>query len=248
MKRLFLTLAAALPLMAYIDVTPIEIGEHPALSGSTSLSLSNRRGNTKKSEVGADINVRYDNNESSAFWLFGGYKYSDTEGKSIENRGSAHLRYLHKISAELYLESFLQSENNRINGIKSRLVAGGDIRWRIFDSTLYGKVYAAAGPIYEQIRFTDPQKDPLQRNIRVSSYLFYTKSFLTGARFNSYIYYQPKPQKFSDYNLYSLAELQTPVYKNFFLLLSLKYDYDSTPPTSVEKVDMEQRVSFMWKF
>ncbi len=248
MKRALLALLAAAPLIAYIDVTPIEIGEHPGLSGSTSLSLSNRRGNTEKTEVGADLNIRYDDNKSSAFWLFGDYKYTDTEGKSIENRGSAHLRYLHRMTPELYFETFLQSENNRINGIKNRFVAGGDIRWRLFSSKSYGKGYVAAGPIYEQIRFINPQTDPMQRNLRISSYIFYTSTFATKARFNTYIYYQPKPKSLSDYNLYSLAELQTPIYRNFFLLLSIKYDYDSTPPKDIEKVDMQQRVSLMWKF
>ncbi|WP_456404767.1 DUF481 domain-containing protein [Hydrogenimonas sp.] len=250
MKKLLSLLMLALPLLAYIDVTPIEIGEHPGLGGSAALSLSNRRGNTEKSEFSVDLNLRYDSNRTYAIWGFGGYQYSDTEGKSIENRGSAHLRYLHRIETPLYGELFFQTENNRINGIKSRFVAGGDLRWRLFDSSAYGRGYAALGPIYEQIRFIHPETDPIQHNLRISSYLFYSRSVTGGTRFNAYLYYQPRPDRFGDYNLYSLAELQTPLYRNFRLTLSITYNYDSTPPRygNVEKVDMAQRVSLLWKF
>ncbi|BBG64842.1 probable outer membrane protein STY1784 [Hydrogenimonas sp.] len=250
MKKALLSILPALPLLAYIDVTPIEIGEHPGTNGSIALSLSNTRGNTDKTEMSGDLNIRYDSNESFALWFFGGYKYTDTEGKSIQNKGSAHLRYLHRIYTGLYFESFVQSENNRINGIKNRSVAGADLRWRIFDTASYGRLYTAAGAILEQIRFIQPQVDPMQHNIRLSSYLFYTKAFDTEARLNAYIYYQPKIGGWSDFNLYSLAELQTPVYRNFFLLFSLTYNYDSTPPryNGVESADMEQKVSLLWKF
>ncbi len=251
MHKLFLLFsAAAVCAWAYIDVTPIEIGEHPNLSGSVALSLSNRRGNTDKTEISGDLTLRYDSNKTYALWFSGGYNYNDTEGKSIENRGSAHLRYLHKITPALYAEGFIQDENNRINGIKNRFVAGVDLRWRFFDTAAYGRGYLAAGPIGEQIRFVHPQTDPLQNNIRLSTYLFYTKSFETGARFNAYLYFQPKTGAWSDYNLYSLAEFKTPIYKNFFLLFSLTYDYDSTPPRygDIDAMDMEQKVSLLWKF
>ena len=250
MKKAVLLLASLLQLYAYIDVTPIEIGEHPGTGGSVGLSLSNTRGNTDKTEISGDLNIRYDSNRTHALWFFGGYKYTDTEGKSIQNRGSAHLRYLHKIDKTLYLESFIQTENNRINGIKNRSVAGGDIRWRFFDTPSFGRGYAAAGAMLEQIRFVEPDKDPMQHNIRLSTYLFYTKAFKTGARLNAYIYYQPKTDRWSDYNLYTLGEFQAPIYKNFSLVVSITYNYDSTPPKykDVDSMDMEQKVSLLWKF
>jgi len=242
--------AAALPLLAYIDVTPIEIGENPGTSGSIALSLSNKRGNTDKTEISGDLNIRYDSNRTHAIRFFGGYRYTDTEGRSIENRGSAHLRFLYRSSPSLYFETFIQTENNRINGIENRFVAGGDLRWRFFDDRLYGKGYAALGPICEQIRFLHPEVDPTQNNFRLSSYLFYTKTLNRGAHFNAYLYYQPKIGRWSDYNLYTLAEFKTPIYRNFFLLVSVTGDYDSTPPRygQIGSFDLEQKVSLLWKF
>ncbi len=250
MKKWMMLVVAVLPLFGYIDVTPIETGADPGLGGSVAMSLSDKKGNTDKTEISGDLNIKYDSNGSYAIWFFGGYKYTDTEGKSIENRGSAHLRYLHKITRALYFESFIQTENNRINGIKNRSVAGCDLRWRFLNTSSYAKAYVAAGTIYEQIRFVHPQSDPIQHNIRLSSYLFYTKLFEKGARLNAYLYFQPKLESWSDYNLYALAEFKTPIYENFFLLFSLTYNYDSTPPKygNIQSMDMEQKVSLLWKF
>jgi len=249
-KKLLSLFLLSLPLFAYIDVTPIEIGERPGLSGSAALSLSSKRGTTDKTEIDTDLNLRYDNNESFALWGFGGYKYTDTEGKSIENRGAAHFRYLHRLTKNLYPELFVQTENNRINEVDYRFVTGGDIRWRFFEREDFGKGYLGVGAIYERIRFIHPQTDPTQNNIRLSGYLFYTKSFPSRARLNAYIYYQPRVGAWSDLNLYSLAEFQTPVYKNFFLLFSFTYNYDSTPPLygSVDSVNIQQKLSLLWKF
>ncbi len=250
MKKFLLSILLSWPLFAYIDVTPVEIGERPGFSGSAALSFSNKRGTTDKTEIDTDLNLRYDSNESFALWGFGGYRYTDTEGKSIENRGAAHLRYLHRLSEKLYPEIFVQTENNRINEVDYRFVAGGDLRWRFFGSREQGKGYLGVGAIYERIRFIHPDTDPTQNNLRLSSYLFYTKSFPSKARLNAYIYYQPKIGSWSDLNLYSLAEFQTPVYKNFFLLFSITYDYDSTPPLygNVDSVNMQQKLSLLWKF
>ncbi|BDY12838.1 DUF481 domain-containing protein [Hydrogenimonas cancrithermarum] len=240
----------AAPLFAYVDISPIEIGEHPGTSGSLALSLSNQRGNTEKTEIGLDLDLRYDSNASYAIWALGGYNYTDTLGAQIENKGFAHLRYLYKISDPFYAEAYIQTESNKLREIENRSLAGAGVRYRFYDDRTYGRIYFGMGLLYERLRFSNPEIDPDEYNTRFSGYLHYSKNFSNKTEINAYLFYQPKIDAWEDYTVHSIAELQTPIFENFYLLLRLINNYDSTPPKNndVKTYDVAQKVSLMWKF
>ena len=251
-RRLHIALPCLLaaPLLAYVDISPIEIGEHPGTSGSLAISLSNQRGNTEKTETGLDLNLRYDSNAAYAVWALGGYNYTRTPGIQIENKGFAHLRYLYKINNPLYAETYLQTENNKLREIENRSLVGAGVRYRFYDDTTYGRIYFGMGLLYEQLRFSNPQVDPDEYNLRLNNYLHYAKIFVNKTEINAFLYYQPKIGTWKDYTIHSIAELQTPIFENFYLLLRFSNDYDSTPPrnNSVKTYDVAQKISLMWKF
>jgi len=249
-RSILLLCLLALPLFAYIDISPIEIGQHPATSGSLALSLSNQRGNTNKSDMGVNINLRYDSNTTYALWLLGGYNYTHIPGVQIENRGFAHLRYLYKIEDPLYAETYLQTENNKLREIQNRSLIGTGIRYRFYDNSRYGRIYLGIGLLYEYLRFSNTQVDPTEYNLRGNNYLHYTKRLKNKTEINAFIYYQPNIRAWGDYTIHSIAELQTPIFENFYLLLRFFNDYDSTPPKNnqVKQYDVSQRISLMWKF
>ncbi|RUM44810.1 MAG: hypothetical protein DSY46_04650 [Hydrogenimonas sp.] len=246
----FIVLLAAIPLFAYINVTPIEVGEEPGTTGSLALSLSTKRGNVETNEYTIDADVRYDSNSTYALWFFGGYNYAKAHDIEIENSGFAHMRYLHVLTPALYAEAFVQTEQDKFKDLSNRSLVGADIRYRFFSSSKYGKGYIGLGAILETIRYKNPQIDPNENNIRISNYLFYTKEFESKAIFNAFAYYQPRIDEFSDYTVISMAEVQFPIYKNFHLVVSIKANYDSRPPrfSDIKNYDVTQKTALLWKF
>jgi putative salt-induced outer membrane protein YdiY len=238
------------PIFAYINVTPIEIGEEPGITGSLAFSLSTKRGNVETNEYEVDTDVRYDSNTTYALWVFGRYNYAKTHDTEIENSSFAHIRYLYMITPSLYAETFIQTEQDKFKDLSNRSLIGTDVRYRFFSSQSYGKGYIGLGALLETIKYKNPQIDPNENSMRISSYLFYTKEFDSNTRFNAYVYYQPKIDQLSDYTILSMAEMQFPIYKNFNLVVSIKANYDSKPPISsdVKKYDVTQSTTFMWKF
>lgn len=249
-RLLFLGLLVSARVWAYVDITPIEIGENPGVSGSLALSLSNQQGNTEKLDAGVDGNLRYDSNTSYALWLLGGYNYTDVPGEEIENKGFVHGRYLQRFLPALYGELFFQSETNKLKEIENRTAAGAGVRFRFYDDAFYGRAYLGTGLLHEWLRFSNPKIDPDESNMRFFGYLLYSKVFENDTTINAYLVYQPKISEVSDYTLHSILEFQTPLLKNFFLLLRLVSNYDSTPPLNnhVKTYDVSQKVALMWKF
>jgi len=246
----FIALLAAVPLFAYINVTPIEVGEEPGTTGSLAFSLSTKRGNVETNEYTVDADIRYDSNSTYALWFFGGYNYAKAHDTEIENSSFAHMRYLHALTPELYGEAFVQTEQDKFKDLSNRSLIGADARYRFFSSSKYGKGYISLGTLLETIRYKNPQIDPNEDNIRLSTYLFYTKKFESKATFNAFAYYQPCINEFSDYTIISMAEVQFPIYKNFHLVVSIKANYDSRPPnfSDIKNYDVTQKTALMWKF
>jgi len=250
LTRFIVPLLSAVPLFAYINVTPIEVGEEPGTTGSLAFSLSTKRGNVETNEYTVDANIRYDSNSTYALWFFGGYTYAKAHDTEIENSGFVHTRYLHALTPTLYGEAFIQTEQDKFRDLSNRSLVGADVRYRFFSSSKYGKGYISLGAFLETIRYKNPQIDPNENNIRLSSYLFYTKKFESKATFNAFAYYQPCIDEFSDYTIVSMAEVQFPIYKNFHLVVSIKANYDSKPPnfSDIKNYDVTQKTALMWKF
>ncbi|WOE69945.1 DUF481 domain-containing protein [Hydrogenimonas thermophila] len=250
LTRFIAPLLVAVPLFAYINVTPIEVGEEPGTTGSLAFSLSTKRGNVETNEYTVDADIRYDSNSTYALWFFGGYNYAKAHDTEIENSSFAHMRYLHVLTPELYGEAFVQTEQDKFKDLSNRSLIGADARYRFFSSSKYGKGYISLGTLLETIRYKNPQIDPNEDNIRLSTYLFYTKEFESKATFNAFAYYQPCINEFSDYTIISMAEVQFPIYKNFHLVVSIKANYDSKPPkfSDIKNYDVTQKTALMWKF
>ena len=246
----FISLLTAVPLFAYINVTPIEVGDEPGTTGSLALSLSTKRGNVEINEYTIDADIRYDSNNTYAIWFFGGYTYAKAHDTEIENSGSAHLRYLYVLTPMFYGEAFVQTEQDKFKDLSNRSLVGADVRYRFFSNSKYGKGYIGLGTFLETIRYKNPQIDPDENNLRIDSYLFYTKEFESKATFNAFAYYQPCIDEFSDYTIVSMAEVQFPIYKNFHLVVSIEANYDSRPPkfSDIKTYDITQKTALMLKY
>ncbi|MCW8894575.1 DUF481 domain-containing protein [Sulfurimonas sp.] len=251
MKLLILiTLITTQYLFALVSIAPVEIGAKPGLSAEVEAGLETKRGNTDKDNYKASIRATYDENSSYVMWGELSGEYGKSNGVEDTNKAFSHVRYIHALTdnENLRYELFGQLENDDFRNIKSRVLGGAGLRYKIFNSQEKGKGYAGFGGFYEGIRYTNPLIDPAEDNTRLNSYLAYSIGFNNKASFSCTLYYQPKTNDFSDYVQSSELELKLNIFEELYLKFNASWNVDSKPPVGVEKSDFVQTTSFVFNF
>lgn len=244
-----LTLLISPSLFALVSIAPVDIGSKPGWSGNINGSIGSKSGNTEKDEYSLGTRIQFDEGENYLTWGTLTYDYATTRNVKNEDKLYAHLRYLHLIDhAEWVGELYAQTERDQIRDISERTLGGGGIRWRIFNSSEYGKGYAGLGAFAESVRYSHSQINPDENNQRLNSYLAYTKQFDNGPKFSYVGYYQPRFDKTSDYVSLQTVELLFPLYGKLNLALTAQYNYDSHPAIGIRSEDTVFKTSFVFGF
>lgn len=248
-KFVLIVLAMAVNSLAIVDIAPQEVGEKPGVSGNIAGAYADKSGNTQKKEYEASGRLQYDSNTSYLFFVQAAYERSTSLGVEIEREIYSHARYLYKLNeATLYAELFTQARHNRFKDIDLRLLAGGNLRWRIVNNACFGKLYLGAGAFQERIDYIPLSPEQDLDTLRGNSYIAYTQQFSDQARYSMIGYYQPSLEETSDEYASLLAELQINIYKKLYVNFIYEIDYDSKPPQGVAKQDKTLKTSISWKF
>ena len=235
MKLLFLLFLLFENLFAIITIVPIEIGAKPGVSGKFEAGLNTNRGYTDTDYYKTALRLKYDQNYNYALWSEFSGEYGKAGGIENINRLYAHIRLIHALSTTYIRdEYFIQGQENKFKALKKRRLAGGGLRFRLFETFKRARGYIGLGAMYEYIRHTDPLLDPNENNIRLNTYFAYTAKFNEDSHLAYTLYYQPKIDNTSDYVLSNKFELQLHIYLKLFLKLSVYYNADSVPPTSID--------------
>ncbi len=243
----FLLLFLSVSLEAVITIAPVNIGDKPGFSGSLKGSFETKRGNSDVDNYAAGIRGQYDNNISYVLWGDVTFSYGKASGETNTNKSYSHIRYIHALEMkELNYELFAQTEMNEFTMVKKRFLSGGGLRYH-FDNEQYGNIYIGLGGFYEHIAYTT-QIDPSEQNIRLNSYIAYSKSFNKESKLSYVGYYQPKLDEIGDYILSNGLELEVLIYKTLYLNFVFYYDVDSKPAIGVKSEDISQKTSFIYKF
>jgi len=232
---------------AIVTIAPVNIGDKPGKSGMLKGSFETKRGNSDVDNYSAGLRFSYDNNSSYVIWSDFTFSYGKSSGVTNTNKTYTHIRYIHKLyKKSIDWESFIQSETNEFTKVKYRYIEGAGLRFYAKKATL-GELYVGVGLFNENIAYTT-DVDPRESNIRLNNYIAYTNKY-TKESYISYIsYYQPKINSFSDYIFSNGIELNVLIYKEIYLNITFYYDYDSSPAIGVEKEDVTQKTSFIYKF
>ena len=247
MKLVLLLLFLWLDLFAVITIAPVKIGKKPGYSGILKGSLQTKRGNSDIDNYSAGLRVQYDNNSSYVVWSDLVFDYGEASGKKNVNKTYAHLRLVHTLfSKTLNYELFGQSETNEFTNVQHRFLAGGGLRYHE-DLNSWGSLYFGLGGFGEDIKYLSTA-DPKEQNIRMNSYISYTKKFDKKSKLSYVMYYQPRVDDFSDYIFSNGLETTIRVYEKLYLSFVLYFDVDSAPAVGVKDIDFTQKTSFIYKF
>lgn len=234
---------------AIIDIASVDFGEkEKGFSGSAYGSFQKSRGNTNKDEAEYGGRIQYDTNKTIT-WMQGSVENDKVNGTPNADNAFAHLRHIHQIfNPSWAMEFYTQVKQDKFKSLQNRTVFGMGPRYKIADSKSYGKLFMGLSAMEENIKYTDDQIDPKERNYRVSSYLSYKISINRNLEFSYLGYYQPKIDNGSDYLAASITELTMHLTQVLDLSYQLEFDYDSQPGQDVFKTDMSQKFSFVYRF
>jgi hypothetical protein len=248
MKLVAVFILSVINLFAIITIAPVNIGDKPGYSGTLKGSFETKRGNSDVDNYSAGLRAQYDNNSSYVLWSDFVFAYGKAFGETNTNKTYAHVRLVHTFLdiKELNYEGFIQLGTNEFTNVEERNLIGGGLRYHK-DLKNYGNFYLGLGGFYEEINYLT-SLDPREKNIRVNSYISYTKAFDKKSKISYVMYYQPKVDESADFIVSNALELQVLIYKTLFLNFVLYYDVDSKPAHDIKKRDFTQKTSFLYKF
>jgi putative salt-induced outer membrane protein len=245
-KLLFICTMITTLSYGFISLEPPVIGEKQGLDGEISLGGAYNSGNTDSSAANFGLKVEY-HEEVWMLYTIASYVYGETNGDKNKNNGLLHLRYIHNIEGTPYdYELFGQTEFNEFQEVKMRNLLGANIRRKITD--FFDKCYVGVGFFYSYMEpDTITPVDPIYERVKLNTYLSFTKNINEHFEVTYLGFYQPNVEKFSDYRIFQILQLDTKLTEDLSLGLDISHKYNATPYHQVEKTDISSMISLKYK-
>jgi putative salt-induced outer membrane protein len=233
---------------AFINLEPPVIGEKEGLDGEISFGAKFNSGNSDTLSLGMSGKGQY-SKENWLIYAIAAYSYGESNDIKDTNDGVAHLRYIHEIADTPYdYELFLQAEFNEFQGIKSRNLAGANIR-RDFANLPFDKFYVGLGLFYS---YMEPDVvthiDPIYERVKINTYISFLKKVNDVFSVTYLGYYQPNVEDFLDYRIFQIVQFTTEITENIGLSFDILHKYNATPYHAIEETDIRSTINLKYKF
>jgi len=169
----------------------------------------------------------------STYFFVNDFQFKEINKNMIANYNTQHFRYNYAIRPKYSLESFLQSQRNKISEIKLRTLIGLGVRFRIYDAEKQ-KIYFGTNSMYE---YENAENDatPIQHNLRGSNYLSIKLTPNEKVTIISTNYYQPLFKELSDFRFLSQSSILVNIFNGIQFMSTFYMNYDSNPVINVRK-------------
>lgn len=183
-------------------------------------------------QTGADAHVQF-KTEKDLWLALAHYGLQKGAGIKFSDQALVHLRYNRKLNDVWRWEIFTQLQNNVVNQVRSRFLAGTGPRLKLSGSKTF-RLYIATAIMYEYERESG-SANIMHRDARGSNYISFTLTPAAHIELNATTYYQPLLQQLSDYRVLTQARLKMKAGKNFSVQMRWNYLRDSAPAGSSPK-------------
>jgi len=233
---------------AFVNLAPPVIGEKKGLTGEASLGAKFNSGNSDTLSLGLGAKGEYSEEEWLVYML-AAYSYGESNDIQDTNDGVFHLRYVHEIADTPYdYECFIQTEFNEFQDIKSRNIAGGNIR-RDFGNLPFDRFYVGVGLFYS---YMEPdvvtELDPVYERVKLNTYISFLKKVNDVFSVTYLGYYQPTVDDFSDYRIFQIVQFTTAITERTALSFDVLHKYNATPYHAIKKTDIRSTINLKYKF
>ena len=233
---------------AFVNLAPPVIGEKKGLTGEASLGARFNSGNSDTLSLGLGAKGEY-SEEDWLVYMIAAYSYGESNDKKDTNDGLLHLRYVHEIEDTVYdYELFVQTEFNELQDIKSRNLAGANIR-RDFAALPFDRFYVGVGLFYSYMEpDTISETDPIYKRVKLNTYISFLKKVNDTFSVTYLGYYQPTVDDFTDYRIFQIVQFTTAITEHTALSFDVLHKYNATPYHQIEKTDIRSTINLKYKF
>lgn len=240
LTALFLTMSA--PGQAQIVDIQGQMSNDPVQGTSIGAAFSGqlRSGQTESILVGAASSIEHYIPGHHLFFSIS-MEWGDTEGTTYVDRRFVHLRYRRPKGTLGQVESFLQTEEDGIRGLRARSLAGLGLRWTL-DGNDSSRFSMGVSGMWEHEMLASGHIAPGQGNteslVRISSYATGEVKIAEGWTVGTTTYVQPKATDPGDLRLLSNSSLRVAPGGRAALETHLHLTYDNRPPSGIEPLDI----------
>lgn len=212
--------------------------------GTLSTSLGYQTGNSEYLQFKSSARVDYLHNKYYSFLIFN-YNRGSQDKELFLNRAFVHLRGTYNFYNNLFLEVFGQTEFDDFIKLKDRNLLGSGLRIRVFKSDKFPNdnsslhFFLGLGIMWEKEELEDPGTI-VTEIFRSTNYISFYWKIDERVTFNYINYYQRSLDDFKrDYRILLESNLGFYLTQSVIFTASVKYRYDSLPPTDVKNYDFE---------
>ncbi len=201
--------------------------------GDIGLSMTAIQVNKSVLTLRGNAQIEYKKNRH--LWLsLSDYALLKAGSESFENAAFQHFRYNYKLKDALSLEFYTQVQSNKVQHIRSRVLAGTGIRWRIYKSkNKKSRLYFGIAYMPEYNVFKNQTSLYFHR---LSNYLSATYDSGKNFKISSNTYYQPDLQQLSQARLSTQNTLSFKFNRHLSFKIDFTLGYDYTLPNNIEPV------------
>ena len=248
-KRLFLFLTLLLlllkPTLAQVNVFTAEtigkLNQNEGFYNNVKLSFSYYSGNTDMRTLWTRVRSDYIMKNYHVFSV-GNLQFIRKDNQAFINKGMFHFRGIQHITHTFMFESFVQKQFSESILLKDRNLAGGGLRIAFFspDDTSRIRLYTGIGTMWENELIDDTKlgqiNSDIMRSTNYSTIIWQIDDRISSATTG---YFQINPSHKEDFRILIEGDISFRITNQIRVTTRLNLRYDSQPPTSITKHDLE---------
>lgn len=173
-------------------------------------------------------------------FVFGSLQLGRKSGTFFTNKGIAHGRIIRRVTRHFAVEGFVQKQFNTSILLSDRNLAGGGARFTVMPASQRMNVYLGIGAMWEHERLNAAKADEMNtRIIRATNYINWSGQLSERITTSATGYYQVHVNRLADYRILFEGNVTFRLTPRLAFPLRVNFRYDSEPPTSIEKYDVE---------
>ncbi len=225
------------------------------ISGSLSIGLNGKTGNQKErsNEGGAKIIYRTNN---EIFITLIEYEYGTKQNLKISDNSFIHTRWVHLLNNNWAAEVFAQREENELDNLTSRALAGGGGRYLIAQEKDVYSLAVGLGSLYEIEKQNLVSYQETNKLWRANVYYTYKHQLNDSVNVVNTTYLQPSLHDTEDYRVLFDTGLNVKLTNSLRLTLNYRLSYDSEPAKNLavipvidnHKINTEYKTGLSYKF
>ncbi|CAG5078026.1 DUF481 domain-containing protein [Parvicella tangerina] len=250
MKQLLISFILILSIQTYFSqIINIEEKRYKnaeeGLQGNIDLSFRYTQNTRSVYQISNNISLLYRKEKLTHLFL-NNITLVRSNNSDLVNYGYAHYRLIHMLSEKRFIkwESYGQIQYNSVQKIRQRILIGSGLRFKIVNSDSLQFNYGWS-LMYEYEETTIPEFSNVIRN---SNYLSLNWKISKSWEFKTITYYQPSIGDFADFRISNESTISHSLSKNFSIVVSVNFLYDSRPPVDVPVNNLNTSLLLRYKF